>query len=71
MRYIIANTAKTLEQGIAAAAHRTKGRRILLTEKEVLFRIAGDTFDDKLAAIDGRAYTQSEITKILKREDWK
>lgn len=71
MRYIIANKAKSVEYGISPAGHKTKDRKILLNEKEVMTFVGGDAFEDKVAAVDGTVYSAADVKQIIKREGWK
>ncbi len=71
MRYVIANRAKSAKYGISPAGHKTKDKRILLNEKEVVSFVDGDTFEDKVVAIDGVSYSATEVKQVLKKEGWK
>ena len=71
MRYVIANRVKSAKFGISATGHKTKDKRILLNEKEVVSFVAGESFEEKVVAVDGVSYSATEVKQVLKREGWK
>lgn len=69
MKYIIANKEKAAKAGARTAGHHTRGKKIILDEKEALI-FPGDTLEEKVAYVDGKIYTNAEIKEILKQGDW-
>ena len=70
MRYILADMVKARANGINLAGHRTKNGRVALNEKEVLCTPAlssAETFEEKVAILDGTIHTGAEIIDILNR----
>ncbi len=70
MRYVIADRALAAKCGVGADGHRVRGSRILLNEKEVTAFAPGETFAEKVAALDGAVRSAGEMKRILKMEGW-
>ncbi len=69
MRYLIADRGKAASYGISTYAHRIKGERVVLNEKEI-GPVPGETAEEKAAMIDGRLYTRAELKQALEEEGW-
>ncbi len=69
MQYIIANKDKAEKAGLILAGCRQKDGKVIVTEKS-LMTMEGASLEEKIASLEGKAYTTVEIKKIIKNDKW-
>lgn len=71
MRYAVVKICLAEAVGISPDNHFKKGEMMIVNEKEVkLSEAKGDTFEDKVASLEGEIKSKITIKKELKHE-WK
>ncbi len=72
MKYAICNKEKALAVGIRELGHRTKDTEILLNEREIIINpnLTG-TLEERVAALDGTAYSRTGVYQYINQNNWK
>lgn len=71
MLYIQANKGLALQAGFTLREHRYNDTKMILNEKEVMFKDSladYETLQEKVTALDGTLHTNYEIKQIIQNE---
>ena len=71
MLYIQANKGLALQAGFTLREHRNNEKKMILNEKEVMFKDSladYETLQEKAAALEGTIHTNHEIKQIIQKE---